>query len=195
MPGYGGLPGESYPYDVEKARALLAEAGYTDPAEMGTLTFTTQGYSDVGAYVTAVITLWQEALGVTIEPVMLDPFTYFDALYAGDIGHFFSSGWCADYPDPQNFLDVLYYSRSDQNLTGFTDPGIDALLDEARVAQDVQARLAMYQEIERQIVVAAPAVFTSHSISAELVKPAIMGYELTPIGIPQWHHVTKQSES
>jgi oligopeptide transport system substrate-binding protein len=192
MPGYGGLDGESYPYDVEKARALLAEAGYADPADMGTLIFTTQGYGDVGAYITAVITLWEEALGVTIEPVLLEPFTYFDALYAGDVGHFFSSGWCADYPDPQNFLDVLYYSTSEQNLSRFSDAGIDALLDEARVEQDVQQRLAMYQEIERRIVAAAPVVFTSHGISAVLVKPGLEGYVLTPIGIPQWQHVTKQ---
>ena len=77
MPGYGGLDGESYPYDVEKARALLAEAGYADPADIGTLIFTTQGYGDVGPYITAVITLWEEALGVTIEPVLLEPFTYY----------------------------------------------------------------------------------------------------------------------
>ncbi len=192
MPGYGGLDGESYPYDVDQARALLAEAGYADPADMGTLTFTAQGYGDVGPYITAVITLWEEALGVTIEPVLLEPFTYFDALYAGDIGHFFSSGWCADYPDPQNFLDVLYYSSSEQNLSRFSDPQIDALLDEARIESDVDRRLAMYQEIERQVVAAAPVVFTSHGISAVLVKPALDGYQLTPIGIPQWHHVTKQ---
>jgi ABC-type transport system substrate-binding protein len=195
MPGYGGLDGESYPYDVEKARALLAEAGYEDPADLGTLTFTTQGYGDVGPYITAVITLWQEALGVTIEPEMLDPYLYFDELYAGDIGHFFSSGWCADYPDPQNFLEVLYHTNSEQNLSRFSDPGIDELLDQARVEQDVSRRLAMYQEAERRIVEGAPVVFTSHAISAVLVSPDLEGYQLTAIGIPQWHRVTKKQDS
>jgi ABC-type transport system substrate-binding protein len=60
------------------------------------------------------------------------------------------------------------------------------------VENDVQQRLAMYQEIERRIVAAAPVVFTSHGISAVLVKPGLEGYVLTPIGIPQWQHVTKQ---
>jgi len=189
MPGYGGLAGSSYPYDPDKARQLLAEAGYTDPADLGTLTFTTQGYGDVGPYITAVITLWQEALGVTIEPVMLDPFTYYDELYAGNTGHFYSSGWCADYPDPQNFLDVLYHSDSTQNLGGFSDREIDALLEEARVDKDVQRRLAMYQEAERRIVDEAPVVFTSHGLSAVLVSPDLEGYVLTPIGVPQWHRV------
>jgi oligopeptide transport system substrate-binding protein len=195
MPGYGGLEGESYPYDVEKARALLAEAGYEDPADLGTLTFTTQGYGDVGPYITAVITLWQEALGVSIEPEMLDPYLYYDELYAGDIGHFFSSGWCADYPDPQNFLEVLYHTNSEQNLTHFSDPGIDELLDQARVEQDVSRRLGMYQEAERRIVQAAPVVFLSHGIAAELVNPNLEGYKLTAIGIPQWQRVTKKQGS
>ncbi|MFN2162244.1 MAG: ABC transporter substrate-binding protein, partial [Candidatus Promineifilaceae bacterium] len=194
MPGYGGLDGESYPFDVEKARSLLAEAGYEDPADMGTLIFTTQGYGDIGPYITAVITLWQDALGVTIEPVLLDPFTYYDELYAGNVGHFFSSGWCADYPDPQNFLEVLYHTGSEQNLSRFSDQGIDTLLDEARVEQDVFRRLALYQEAERRIVEAAPVVFIEHSISAVLVSPRLEGYELTPIGIPQWHRVSKKRD-
>jgi oligopeptide transport system substrate-binding protein len=189
MPGYGGLDGESYPFDPQKARQLLAEAGYEDPSELGPLTFTTQGYDDIGPYITAIITLWQETLGVTIEPVMLEPFTYYDELFAGKAGHFYSSGWCADYPDPQNFLDVLYHSDSTQNLSGFSDPEIDFLLEEARGESDVAARLAMYQEAERRIVAQAPVIFTSHGLSAVLVNPEMHGYELTSIGVPQWHKV------
>ena len=195
LPGYGGLEGESYPYDVEKARVLLAEAGYADGADLGTLTFTTQGYGDAGAYITAVITMWQEALGVTIQPVVLDPFAYYDQLYAGNFGHFFASGWCADYPDPQNFLDILYRSGSEQNLARFSDPAIDALLDEARIEQDIAARLAMYQEAERRIVKAAPVVFTSHAMTAVLVSPRLENYVLTPMGVPQWHRVAKRQAS
>ena len=194
MPGYGGLESPSYPYDLEKARNLLADAGYADPADMGTLTFTTQGYGDVGPYITAVITLWQEALGVTIAPLMLEPFAYYDELYAGNTGHFYSSGWCADYPDPQNFLDILYHSESTQNLGGFADPQIDALLEMARTESDVNKRLGMYQEAERQIVQQAPVVFTSHGLSAVLVNPDLQGYELTPIGVPQWHLVNVQRD-
>ncbi len=189
MPGYGGLDGDSYRYDPQKARQLLADAGYANPADLGTLTYTTQGYGDVGPYVTAVITLWEEALEVSIEPVMLDPFTYYDELYSGNTGHFYSAGWCADYPDPQNFLDVLYHSESTQNIGGFSDGAIDTLLEQARIEQDVQKRIGMYQEVERQIVAQAPVVFTSHGLSAVLVSPDLEGYVLTPIGVPQWHRV------
>ena len=192
MPGYGGLTGDGYAFDPEKARQLIADAGYADAADLGILTFSTQGYGDVGPYITAVITLWEETLGVTIEPVMLDPFTYYEQLYAGNIGHFYTSGWCADYPDPQNFLEVLYHSESRQNIGGFSNEAIDDLLDEARIEPDAQKRIELYQEVERRIVDQAPVVFTSHGLAAVLVSPDLDGYVLTPIGVPQWHRVAVQ---
>lgn len=192
MPGYGGLDGVSYPYDPERARALLAEAGYADPADLGTLTYSTAGYGDAGPFVTAVVTLWQETLGVAIAPVVLEPFTYYDALFAGNVGNFFSSGWCADYPDPQNFLDVLYHSGSRQNIGGFSHAETDRLLESARVEPDTAVRLAAYQAAERLIVQEAPVVFMSHSTTAVLVKPWLQGYVLTPMGVAQWQHVSIQ---
>lgn len=188
MPGYqGGLQGQEY--DPAKARALLAQAGYPDPSALPAITYTTSGYGSVGAFVTAVITMWQDALGVTIEPVLLEPFTYLDELYAGHIGHIFSQGWCADYPDPENFLDVLFHSSSQQNLGGYSNPAIDALLEQARVEPDVEARMALYGDIERRIVADAPSIFLTHNLSAELVKPYLKDYVHTPIGVAQWHLV------
>lgn len=188
MPGYTGT-NRGYPFDPQRAQALLAEAGYT-PETFPTLTYTTSGYNDVSSFVSVAITMWQENLGVTVEPVLLDPFIYQDELYAGNIGNLFGYGWCADYPDPENFLDVLFHSQSLQNRGGFADPEIDALLEQARVESDVNKRLALYAEIEQKLVGAAPTVFVSHSLSAVLVKPALQNYVLTPIGIAQWPFVT-----
>ena len=185
LPGYTGDTGQAA-YDPAAARDLLAQVGYSDPADFPPVTFNTSGYGGVGPLETALITMWQENLGVTIEPVLLDPFEYLDELYGGNTGNLFTSGWCADYPDPENFLDVLFYTGSQQNLTGFSDPAVDELLQSARVEGDVQKRLALYSDIERQIVAGAPAVFLVHSLSAVLVKPYVENYVLTPVGVPQW---------
>lgn len=191
MPGYGLSGVTGYPFDPARARQLLADAGYANMDDFPTLTYYTSGYGDVGGYDTAVITLWQENLGVTIQPVIIDPFTYYDELYGGHVGNLFDSGWCADYPDPQNFLDVLYHSQSRQNVGGFSNAAIDALLEAARVEPDVDGRLRLYADIERMLVDEAPVVFTTHSLAAALVKPNVHNYILTPMGVRQWELVTK----
>lgn len=188
LPGYGGAT-EPLPFDPARARALLAEAGYADPADLGALTYYTAGYDTVGGLVTAVITLWQETLGINIEPVLIDPYTYNEQLYAGDIGHFFASGWCADYPDPQNFLDILYHSGSGQNLSGYANAQVDDLLEQARVERDTAARLALYAQVEQQLVADVPVIFLAHGVTAVLVKPRVQNYVLTPLGVAQWDQV------
>lgn len=187
MPGYTARE-PVFPFDAQSAREQLAQAGFT-PDNLPPLTYTTAGYGEVGAFEAAVISMWRENLGVTVQPQLLDPFTYNEQLYAGNVGNIYSSGWCADYPDPQNFLDVLFHSGSAQNLGGFSDAQIDVLLEEARAMPDVEERLALYVEIEEQIVDQAPAVFVAHGLSAVLVQPRVQGYELTPIGVPQWHRL------
>ncbi len=191
MPGYNADL-EGYPFDPERARQLLAEAGYPDGAGFPTLTYSTSGYGEVGDYVTAVITQWQENLNVKIDPVVIDPFIFYDELYDGNVGNLYSNGWCADYPDPQNFLDILYHSESVQNNGRYSNPEIDAKLEQARIETDAPTRLALYADIEAQLVEEAPVVFTTHGINAVLVNPELEGYTLTPIGVRQWHRVEKR---
>jgi oligopeptide transport system substrate-binding protein len=192
MPGYTARPDRGYSFDPVRARQLLAEAGYAGAVGIPPLTYTTAGYDSVDGLATAVITMWQENLGVTIEPVVIDPFIFYDELYAGNVGHLYSSGWCADYPDPQNFLDILYHSQSRQNIGGYANPAVDTRLEAARVERDVAARMAAYAGIESDIVADAPAVFISHPLTAVLVSQALQGYVLTPFGVRQWPQVAVQ---
>jgi len=183
-----GLPGfniglQGLPYDPERARRLLAESTYAN--NMPPIVYTDAGIgSYIGADVAALAQMWQQTLGVEITVENLEPNFYIDKIYAGEHGQIFGGGWCADYPDPENFADVLFHSQSAQNNGKYASPKLDTLLEAARVEQDVSKRIQMYQQAEQMIVDDAPVLFTTHSLSYLLVKPYVKGYVFTPIDVP-----------
>jgi oligopeptide transport system substrate-binding protein len=185
-----GLPGfnlalKGLPYDPEQARKLLAESKYGGPEGLPPIVFTDSGIgSYINADVAALAEMWEQDLGVTITVENLEPNYYYDQIYAGNHGQLIRGGWCADYPDPENFADVLFHTGSSQNNGGYSNLELDALLEKARVERDVNQRIAMYQQAEQMIVDDAAALFTSYSLSYQLVKPYVKGYVFTPIDIP-----------
>ncbi|HMA35919.1 MAG TPA: peptide ABC transporter substrate-binding protein [Chloroflexia bacterium] len=184
LPGYNpGFKGQTF--DPVLARQRLAESRYHDAAHLPPIVFTTSGYgSDVGPTVSALIAMWQANLGVAVTVENLEPDHYIDELHAGRHGQLLSDGWCADYPDPENFADALFHSGAQQNLGHYANPALDTLLEKARVERDVAQRMALYQQAEGLIVDDAAAIFLSHGLSFVLVKPYVQGYVLTPIGVP-----------
>jgi ABC-type transport system substrate-binding protein len=185
-----GLPGFSYelqglPYDPAQARELLKRSKYGGADGLPPIVYTDAGLgSNVNADVAALAEMWQKNLGVTITVENLEPNFFSDQIYAGNHGQLLSSGWCADYPDPENFADVLFHTGSNQNSGGYSNPALDAILEQARIEQDVTKRITLYQQAERIIVEDAPVLFTTHSLSYQLVKPYVKGYSFTPFHIP-----------
>jgi len=183
-----GLPGfntalKGLPYDPAQARELLKQSKYG--LNLPPIVFTNGGTgSYVGADVAALAQMWKQNLGVTLTIENLEPNFYYDQIYKGNHGQLFDGGWCADYPDPENFADVLFHTGSNQNNGGYSNPQLDVLLESARIERDVTKRIAMYQQAEQIIVDDAAVLFTTHSLSYELVKPYVKGYVLTPIDIP-----------
>jgi len=184
LPGFN-LALKGLPYDPAQARELLAQSKYGGPDGLPPIVFTDAGIgSYVGGNVSALAEMWEQNLGVTITVENLEPNFYLEQIYSDNHGQLFSGGWCADYPDPENFADVLFHTGSPQNNGGYSNPELDALLEAARVELDVTKRIAMYQQAEQMLVDDAAALFTTHSLSYQLVKPYIKGYVFTPIDIP-----------
>jgi oligopeptide transport system substrate-binding protein len=185
-----GLPGfntelKGLPYDPAQARQALEQSRYGGQDGLPPIIFTDAGIgSYIGADVAAMAEVWEQNLGVTITVENIEPNYYLEQIYSGNHGQLISGGWCADYPDPENFADVLFHSGSTQNNGGYSNPQLDALLEQARVEQDVTRRIAMYQQAEQILVEDAAALWTTHSFSYELVKPYVKGYVFTPIDIP-----------
>lgn len=185
-----GLPGHTYelkglPYDPTQARDLLKRSKFGGAENLPPIVYSSGGIgSYVDASVSALAEMWQRNLGVTITVENIEPNYFFDQVYSGNHGQLFDGGWCADYPDPENFADILFHSASNQNSGSYSNPALDSILERARVEQDVTKRMAMYQQAEQMIVEDAPVLFTTHPLSYQLVKPYIKGYVFTPFDIP-----------
>ena len=187
MDGYNeALP--DIPFDPETARDLLEEAGGTGVLDGATILTSGQGAtpSDI---LQAVIAMWEQELGVTVT-IEQEDFGLF--LRDIDDGNFemFSLGWIADYPDPQNFLDIKLHSESANNEAGYSNPAVDALLDQADRETDEAARLDLYQQAEELIVDDMPWAPLYHGKAAYLVKPYVEGFVVPPFVIPNLRYVT-----
>jgi len=188
-----GLPGynaelEGLPYDPVAAKAALDGSRYAGEA-FPTVTFTTAGFGAVPADLQFMIDDWRRNLGVTVEVRTLDPDAYYYAL-ANEIDNLFDYGWIADYPDPQNFLDVLLHSTSvDNNVGGYNNADYDRLIEEARTEQDNGRRMALYQQAEKILVEDAAIIPLYHAPDYVLTKPYVQGFTIGPLGLPLLHNV------
>ena len=108
--------------------------------------------------------------------------SYFSRL-ADELDDLFDYGWIADYPDPENVLDVLFHAPSTNNVGGYANPRVDELLEEARIRQDVPARLELYRQVERLLMEDTAAIPRWYDRDYLLVKPYVKGFAITPQGL------------
>jgi oligopeptide transport system substrate-binding protein len=183
MPGFNkDLKGLSY--DVARAKQLLAESKYGATGKLPPITFTTGGYGGgLSPIIGAVIQEWQKNLGVEIEVRQLEPDFYLYGLKK-EKNELFDFGWVADYPDPQDFLDILLSTGSEYNTGEYSNREVDQLLVRAGTERDTEQRFALYQQAEEKMVQEAAIIPLYFGRNYFLVKPYVQGLTLSPMGIP-----------
>jgi len=187
MPGYGASL-EPPTFDPEAARALLAESSYGTAGlpEIVWTVPTSGGYAS--AAVSFLADTWQRDLGVEVTLEGIEWQDYYTRLDAGDYGQILLEGWCADYPDPENFLEVLFHTDSAQNHARYASAEFDTLVEAARVEADTAARLDLFRQAEQRLLDESPAIFLSHSGPSFMAwKRSVGGYLPAAIGVPQHH--------
>ena len=163
-------------YDPDKARALLASSRYGQEGAMPRIVLTVSGTSGYMAPTTrALRSMIEDNLGIEIQVEQVE-WSYFLRDLNERRFQISSSGWMADYPDSQNFLDLLFHSRSGQNHSGYANSQVDSLLEQARIETDPQQRTVLYRQAERLIIDDAPWIPLTHGVAFSLVKPNVQGY-------------------
>lgn len=188
MPGYNESL-EGLGYDVERARELITGSKYGDASNLPPITITVSGCgNDIPDYLGAIIQEWQHNLGIEVLVRQLESENFIYHIKQ-ERDELFMLGWVADYPDPHNFLDNLFYSGSENNIFGYSNPELDDLLSQAAIERDNAARLKMYQQAEQKIIDEAPCLPLWFGTNYILIKPYVKGYELNPLGVPDLSRV------
>ena len=168
-------------FDAAAAKAALAQSTYA--GKPLTIVLSAAGYADSQRNdVALLVDQWQKALGTKVTVDLVDPEKFSETVRKKP-GNVVVQGWCADYPDPENFLDVLFHSGSNFNYTNMADAELDDLLDQARVALAPAERLKLYAQAEAHVLDQFLAIPLSTSTSAILINPRVKGYTLTAIGV------------
>jgi oligopeptide transport system substrate-binding protein len=172
VPGYREN-GPAFKYDVARAKALLAEAGYPDGKGFPELNMNfREQRADIQLAAEAVAEDLKKNLGITVKLQTMEWRAYLDK-YNNNQLTFFHMRWAADYLDPQNFISHMLASYGPENKIGYNNPQFDALCRQADSTLDMNLRIPMYQRAEDIVVDDAVWVPIYFQRDAELHRPWI----------------------
>lgn len=143
-------------YDPEKARALLAEAGYPSGKGFPTLEILHNTHDGHKKIAEAIGAMWSDTLKVSIRPLNKEWKVYLTDQDNGDYD-IARAGWGADYADPMTFLD-MWTTGNGNNQTGWSDEKFDSLISQTRSAPNEEARIAMLHEAESILMEELPII-------------------------------------
>lgn len=164
-----------YGQDIEKAKQLLADAGYPDGFEMELLPTTQYGET-----VRAAQVLQQQLAAIGIEATINAP-EWSEWLELE--GNFMYDAYICNWNGLID-ADQYYYlqHRSDQvfNFTGYDNPAFDELVDEGRSTSDFDTRYEIYQQANQMLVDDAPYIYMYNKQEIRAYAPYVMGFTVRP---------------
>ncbi len=190
-----GLPGfnrdlSGVDYDVSKAKELITTSSYGDVSRLPPITITTSGWGGlISKELEAIVYQWRQNLGVEVKVRQLEPERFLYHLKA-EKDEMFLMGWVADYPHPQNFLEILFRTGGESNYSDYSNPEVDALLDMASVEPDNELSLALYQQAEQKLVEDVASLPLWFGKNYVLSKPYVTGYDLNAMGFAMLNTVS-----
>jgi ABC-type transport system substrate-binding protein len=174
----------SYPYDPEKAKSLLAEAGHdeSNPLSFTLMAYTVpRGYNPAGDRLATAIQEYLSEVGVNVD-IQTEEWTQYlqDARADKFVAH--QSGWQGDNGDPDNFLYALLGgpSKGAGNTAFYENSEVDKLLVQATEVADQDERTKLYQQAEQLIVDDAPWIFIGYQKHQVVTRANVTDFQLQP---------------
>ena len=181
MPGYDPLK-DFYPFDQTQALKLLAEAGFPKGRGIPPLEIWSSSSSEAAQRELKEIKSQLNTIGIQTTIRFETNWPNFESLLRNRKAPIFIYAWYADIPDPDNFLGILFHSRSRYNYMAYQNLEVDRLLDQARTERDYLTRMEMYRRIEEMVLDDAPIVPMVNHLFQAVYQPYVRGIELNVLG-------------
>lgn len=165
-------PYDRYSHDVEEARSLLEGAGVAE----GDLTLDLMVASDYPETVQAaqIIESQLSEVGIAVEIRTLDFGTWLDEQGQGSYD-MLMMGWLGNL-DPDDFYFAQHHSEGANNFQGYSNPDVDALLEQGRVETDEDARKEIYDQVATQVADDASYIYLYNPDVVQAWSPQLEGY-------------------
>jgi len=177
---YYSVKAEDYEANCEKARALLAEAGYPEGKGFPAVEYLYNTNDRHKAIAEALQQMWQTELGVTVTLNNQEWGVFTDVRRQGNYT-IARDAWIADYNDPCTFLD-MFYTGSGNNDPKYSNKDFDKYIDEAKSTSDQDVRMKAFHNAEDIFMKesgVAPIYFYTQKY---MLDDTVSGMYYTPLG-------------
>lgn len=191
LPAIGALPPgilgydpelQGYPYNLTKAKLLLAEAGYPHGAGLPVVQLWTNHKAQSTGAELAAYQRYLADVGVQVEIHFAPDWPTYQSMLEHRQLSMFRLAWSANIPDPDNVLSPLLHSASLTNRTFYRNPQVDQLLEQARKELNDVQRAALYHRVEHLVMDDAPWILQYYDTFDYLYQPYVRGIEVNPLG-------------
>lgn len=187
-------------YNLEKARKLLAEAGFPngiDPrtGEALTLTFDQSGNDTAHRQMGELAVDDWRKLGINVVSVLNSKPRFFEKLRQKKF-QLFRLSWVGDYPDAENFLQLFYSGNTGScNRTGFADKEFDAMFEKILQMADSPERTELYKKMSELVIKKCAWICEGFPVNAMLYHGFVENYFPHDFAFVRWKYLNINEKS
>jgi peptide/nickel transport system substrate-binding protein len=188
LPSFSATEVKGYPYNPEKARQLIAEAGYGPGGKPFPVIklLTIPIYSDLASFIAKEL----EDIGVRVQVEVVQKSLLLEQT-AKSQALFFRGSWIADYPDAENYLSVFYSKNpAPPNYTRYKNPVFDQLYERSLTEENDSVKMKLYRQMDQLMISDAPVVPLWYDEVFRLVNPRIKNFHANGLNLLELRYTT-----